>query len=78
MPEVAIKKRQVFIGKKSVPLISGEMHYWRLNPASWDDCLTAIRRMGISVVATYVPWFYHEYQRGKFDFTGKTDPHPLL
>ncbi|MBN1493156.1 MAG: beta-galactosidase [Candidatus Omnitrophica bacterium] len=29
--------------------------------------------MGISVVSTYVPWGYHEYKRGKFDFTGKTE-----
>ncbi|MBU1862212.1 MAG: beta-galactosidase, partial [Candidatus Omnitrophica bacterium] len=74
MPAVKVEKRQIVVGKKKIPLISGEMHYWRLNPSSWEICLSAIRKMGINTVATYVPWFYHEYKRGKFDFTGRTDP----
>ncbi len=30
--------------------------------------------MGLDVIATYVPWEYHEYKKGVFDFTGRTDP----
>ncbi len=74
MPSVEIKKQQLNVGMKSVPLLSGEMHYWRLKPAAWKTCLASVRKMGINIISTYVPWFYHEYERGKFDFTGKTDP----
>lgn len=74
MPKVVIKSRQVSIDNKKIPLISGEMHYWRLNPSTWETCLLEMKKMGLGIVATYVPWFYHEYKKGQFDFTGKTEP----
>src|SRR3990167_5181749 len=73
MPKVKISKNAVQVGGKRVSLVSGEVHYWRLNPNYWGEILDRVKEMGIEVVATYVPWDYHEYQRGKFDFTGKTD-----
>ncbi|HTL48054.1 MAG TPA: beta-galactosidase [Verrucomicrobiae bacterium] len=73
MPKVQIKKNEIWAGSKKVPLISGEVHYWRLNPSYWKEVLARVREMGLQTVATYVPWDYHEYHRGKFDFTGKTD-----
>lgn len=73
MPKVEIRKNEIWIGKTAVPLISGEVHYWRLNPNYWKEVLARVREMGLTVIATYVPWDYHEYKRGHFDFTGKTD-----
>jgi len=73
MPKVTIKKNQIFVGSRRIPLISGEVHYWRLNPSYWKEVLDRVREMGLDVIATYVPWDYHEYKRGKLDFTGKTD-----
>lgn len=29
--------------------------------------------MGLEIVSTYIPWDYHEYKRGFYDFTGTTD-----
>ncbi len=74
MPKVEIKKNQIRIGKKDIPLVSGEVHYWRLNPSYWKEILARVRELGLRVVSTYVPWNYHEYKKGKFDFEGKTDP----
>lgn len=73
MRKVEIKQKQICVGKKKIPLISGEVHYWRLNPNYWKAILQKVREMGIEVISTYVPWDYHEYERGHFDFTGKTD-----
>jgi len=73
MPKVEIKKNAVWVGKTRVPLVSGEVHYWRVNPSYWSEILDRVRETGIEVVSTYVPWDYHEHQKGKFDFTGKTD-----
>ncbi len=73
MRKVQIKQSQVFVGKESIPLISGEVHYWRLNPKYWKTILLKVKEMGIDVVSSYVPWDYHEYERNHFDFTGKTD-----
>lgn len=73
MAKVEIRRNTVWVGKKQIPLISGEVHYWRLNPRYWKEVLDRVREMGLRVVSTYVPWDYHEYRRGKFDFTGQTD-----
>ena len=73
MREVKVKQNQIFVGKQEVPLLSGEVHYWRLNPGYWSTILQKVRDMGLNIISTYVPWDYHEYERGKFDFTGKTD-----
>lgn len=73
MPQVEIRDRSIRVGKERIPLVSGEVHYWRLNPRCWGKVLDRVREMGIEVVASYVPWDYHEYRRGKFDFTGRTD-----
>ncbi|HPW64935.1 MAG TPA: beta-galactosidase, partial [Candidatus Omnitrophota bacterium] len=48
-------------------------HYWRLNPNYWKDVLCRVKEMGLTIVSTYVPWDFHEYKRGSFDFRGETD-----
>ena len=74
MPKVEVKNYKIVVGKKEIPLISGEVHYWRIHPNHWTEILDRVGGMGLKVISTYVPWDYHEYKRGKFDFTGKTDP----
>ena len=71
MPKVEIKKKKLLVGGKEVPLISGEVHYWRLNPNCWKHTLSRVKEMGLKIISTYVPWDFHEYQRGKFDFAAK-------
>lgn len=73
MKKVRILKNEVAVGSKKIPLVSGEVHYWRLNPSYWHEVLERVKEMGLKTIATYIPWDYHEYKRGKFDFTGKTD-----
>ncbi len=73
MAKIEIKENVIWVGKKRIPLISGEVHYWRLNPHYWEEVLNRVQEMGLEIVSTYVPWEYHEYGRGKFDFTGRTD-----
>lgn len=73
MPKVEIKKQKILVGKKEIPLISGEVHYWRLNSNYWKDVLRRVREMGLQIISTYVPWDFHEYKRGCYDFKGATD-----
>lgn len=73
MPKVEIRQSKIWVGKKEIPLISGEVHYWRLNPNYWREILRRVREMGLDVVSTYIPWDYHEHKRGQFDFLGRTD-----
>ncbi len=73
MSNVKIQQNQIVVGSKKIPLVSGEVHYWRLNPTYWKTILDQVKAMGIEVISTYVPWDYHEHKRGHFDFHGKTD-----
>ena len=71
---IEIKRHQLWVGQQAVPLLSGEVHYWRLDPAYWPAILEAVRDLGLNIIATYVPWDIHEVRRGQFDFDGRTDP----
>ena len=55
-------------------LISGEIHYFRLEPKLWEKHLRLLKQTGANTTSTYIPWDWHEYEEGKFDFTGETHP----
>jgi beta-galactosidase len=61
------------LGDQLVPLLSGSVHYFRLEPDSWRTCLEAMRAMGCTVVDVYVPWSVHEAADGSLDF-GEREP----
>ncbi|MDR1825372.1 MAG: beta-galactosidase [Bifidobacteriaceae bacterium] len=71
---VDIAGHKLQVGSEAVPLLSGQVDYW-LHPAPfWDRILTAVKDIGLPMVACYVPWNYHQLEDGRFDFTGRTDP----
>ncbi|HIQ06405.1 MAG TPA: hypothetical protein EYH31_12095, partial [Anaerolineae bacterium] len=74
MATLSLAERQVWVDDAGIPLLSGEVHYWRLAPASWQDVLQRVKDLGLQMVATYVCWDFHEPTRGYFDFRGETDP----
>ena len=55
-------------------VISGEIHYFRINPKLWEKHLTLLKKSGANTTSTYISWDWHEYEEGKFDFTGETHP----
>ncbi|EFK97580.1 Glycosyl hydrolases family 35 protein [sediment metagenome] len=72
MPKIRIDKKQIRIGAKKIPLLSGEVHYWRLNPSCWPEILDRVRELGLDMISTYVPWAHHQIRPGLYDFTGRT------
>jgi beta-galactosidase len=64
----------VEVNGERVPLLSGEVHYWRLAPEMWRPILRRVAEMGIRVVASYVCWDFHEVGPGQWDFEGMGDP----
>ena len=70
---VATKK---YFKKEGKPffLISGEIHYFRLDARLWEKHLRLLKQSGANTTSTYIPWDWHEYEEGKFDFTGETHP----
>lgn len=61
------------LGDRTVPLLSGALHYFRLARPRWRPALEALRALGLDMVETYVPWGVHELADGGFDF-GRDDP----
>ncbi|MDQ6657418.1 MAG: beta-galactosidase [Actinomycetota bacterium] len=55
-------------------LMSGEVHYFRLAPTVWAQRLDDLIEAGCTVVASYIPWLWHELPDRSFDFTGRTHP----
>lgn len=55
-------------------VLSGEVHYFRLDRADWADRLDAAVQTGVTAIATYIPWLVHETADGGLDLTGHTRP----
>jgi len=55
-------------------VISGEIHYFRLDPRLWERHLRLLKESGANTASTYIPWDWHEVDPGKADFTGETHP----
>jgi hypothetical protein len=71
---VRIAGKTIEVNGRRVPLLSGEVHYWRLAPEMWRPILRRVAEMGIRVVASYVCWDFHEVAPGQWDFEGMGDP----
>lgn len=54
-------------------LISGSIHYWRLDPKLWGDIFARARDLGVTFACTYIPWSVHETSPGRWDFSGAKD-----
>jgi hypothetical protein len=74
VPNVKVTDYKVWVGDDVIPLMGGEVHYWRLSPDNWRPILHRVKDLGLQVVSTYVCWDFHEYAPGQFDFTGETNP----
>lgn len=53
--------------------VMGEYHFSRADRADWYQELCKMKAGGITIVATYMFWIYHEEEEGSFDFTGDLD-----
>lgn len=53
--------------------VMGEYHFVRDSRDNWYWELCKMKAGGITIVATYLFWIYHEETEGEFDFTGDKD-----
>ncbi|XP_060637731.2 beta-galactosidase [Anolis sagrei] len=53
--------------------ISGSIHYSRIPRYYWKDRLLKMKMAGLDAIQTYVPWNFHEPERGVYNFTGDRD-----
>ncbi|HQO49873.1 MAG TPA: beta-galactosidase, partial [Bacteroidales bacterium] len=71
---LTFKDGQFLFDDQAFFLQSGEIHYFRIKRDLWEKHLVAAKEAGLNTVSTYVPWAWHEYEEGKFDFTGVSSP----
>lgn len=64
-----------YFTRNGVPVIGvmGEMHFARIPREEWSDRLRKMKAGGVTVVASYLFWIYHEEVQGSFDFSGNLD-----
>ncbi|MBQ6534358.1 MAG: beta-galactosidase [Opitutales bacterium] len=65
-----VNENGVFVGGKPFRILSGEIHYFRVQPAQWRDRLEKLRACGLNCVSVYVPWNLHNPQPDEFNFEG--------
>ncbi|MBN1622316.1 MAG: beta-galactosidase [Endomicrobiales bacterium] len=71
---VNLKKGYFEVNGKKQFILSGEVQYFRTEKKNWKKLLNGLREANCNTLSTYVPWNWHEYEKGKYDFTGKTHP----
>ena len=62
-----------YLDGKPYQIISGSIHYFRVVPEYWQDRLEKLVNMGCNTVETYIPWNFHEPERGRFLWNGMHD-----
>ncbi len=71
---VELINRRIVIDGKPTLVFAGEIHYFRLKKADWEDRVKKLKAMGCNAVASYIPWIVHEEREGQIDVTGSQRP----
>ena len=86
LADVKIEDNQLWIDGQAQPQLFGaELQYFRLRGGQgrniprakvidlWNRALDRMVEAKMNVISFYIPWDFHEYAEGKFDFTGTVD-----
>lgn len=52
---------------------TGEMHFTRVPHEYWRHRLQLLKSMGMNAVCAYLFWNFHEFEEGKFDWSGQAN-----
>jgi glycosyl hydrolase family 35 len=74
MPAVRLADHKIWVSGESRALLSGEVHFWRLDRSVWPVVLDRVRELGLDVLSSYLCWDFHEVEPGKFEFGGAINP----
>ena len=83
---VEFKQNQLYVDGEAQPqLFGGEVQYFRLRGGEgrnvprakvidlWNKALDRAVEAKFNTISFYIPWDFHEYAEGKFDFDGTVD-----
>ena len=66
-------KEDFLLNGEPFKIMSGAIHYFRIDPADWYHSLYNPKALGFNTVETYIPWNLHEPKKGEFHFEGILD-----
>ncbi len=72
--EISFNDQSFLRNKENYFVLSGEMHYFRIDANLWQLHLEQMKEAGLNTVSTYIPWSLHEQIEGQPDFAGKYGP----
>ena len=71
-------KEEFYLNQQPFKILSGAIHYFRIQPDDWYHSLYNLKALGFNTVETYIPWNVHEPQKGQFCFEGILDLEKFL
>lgn len=71
-------KEEFYLNQQPFKILSGAIHYFRIQPDDWYHSLYNSKALGFNTVETYIPWNVHEPQKGQFCFEGILDLEKFL
>lgn len=69
----AIGANDFLLDGKPIEIRTGEMHFTRVPREYWRQRLQLLKAMGMNAVCAYLFWNYHEWEPGKFNWSGQAD-----
>lgn len=69
---IEVKNNTININGIEEFIFGGEIHYFRTPKSNWRMLIRKAKEAGCNLISTYIPWCWHEFEEGKFDFIGKT------
>lgn len=68
---VNFSQKSFFVDGKKTFFFGGEVHYFRIPKADWEDRILKVKDAGGNLISTYIPWIIHEQVQGDIDVIGK-------
>jgi beta-galactosidase len=69
----SIGEHEFLLDGKPFLIRCGEIHFARVPREYWRQRLQMCRAMGLNTVCIYLFWNFHEWQEGRFDWSGPAD-----
>ncbi|MFT3780976.1 MAG: beta-galactosidase [Nibricoccus sp.] len=69
----SIGQTDFFLDGKPFVIRCGEIHFPRVPREYWQHRLQMCRALGLNTVCVYLFWNYHEWEEGRFNWSGQAD-----
>ncbi len=68
-----IGEKEFLLDGERFQMRCGEIHFARVPREYWRHRLQLCKAMGLNTVCAYLFWNFHEFEEGKFDWSGRRD-----